>query len=110
MLSINHLIMVAHITAVAIVFCDLLQQPKMVFALYGSTLDRLAAKSYGAIAYPIGYCTKCTAGHAALWVFMIRYFLGWESNSLALVRLICFCAVSILLALIGSRLLGRLDR
>lgn len=111
MLSTTHLLIIIHIAVFAVTFCDLLTRRKMVFGFYGAWLDRLETnEKWGWIAYPIGYCAKCTAGQIALWVFVIRAFLGWEPLSLAFVRGVVFVCGAVLLAEIGSKWMGRLAR
>lgn len=110
MLSTIHLAIVAHIVVFSVVFCDLLTRPKMVFGWYGSWLDRLEMNGYGWLAYPIGYCSKCTAGQIALWVFVIRALYGWEPISLMAVRVISFVCLSVLAAEVLSKALARLQR
>ncbi len=60
--------------AFALVFCEVLIAPGMIFEFYGKLLDRLPEW----IAKPLGDCSLCFAGQTALW----GYFLIAEYNIL----------------------------
>ena len=111
MLTLTHIQIIAQIAVVAVTFSNLLARPKMIFAWYGRWLDKLeTSEKWGWIAYPIGYCEKCTAGQIALWVFVARVVIGWEPNSLALIRGVCFLCGAVLVSEVISNLLGKLSR
>ena len=111
MLTETHLAIIAQIVTVSVCLCDLLTRKRMIFAAYGIWLERLETNSrFGWMAYPIGYCSKCTAGQVSLWVFAVRLFLGWEPISLCLIRLIVFCSATILAAEFLSAWLKKMQR
>ena len=70
MLQISDFLAIFQIASFAVVFSEMLTAPKMIFERYGRWLDRLET-TRPKLAYPIGYCSKCTAGQIALWVFPI---------------------------------------
>lgn len=54
------------------------------------------------VAYPLGYCSKCCAGHLALWAFFIAQGFTKDSVSPAI--------VTACLAIIGALLISKLVR
>lgn len=102
--------MVGHIVLFAVVFCDLLTRPNMIFGWYGAWLDKIEARGLGWVAYPIGYCAKCTSGQVAAWVFIIRALYGWEPTSLMVYRAVLFVCAAVLGAEILSKALARIQR
>jgi len=111
MLTVTHLLIIGHISVFAVTFCDLLTKPRMVFGQYGAWLDRLETNErWGWIAYPIGYCAKCTAGQIALWVFVYRAAIGWDPLTLAFVRGAVFVCLAVLVSEIISKALIRIQR
>ena len=110
MLNVTHFEIVAYIALFSVVFCDMLTRPKMIFGWYGTWLDKIEANGYEYLARLLGYCAKCTAGQIAMWVFAARKFYGWEQNSLALVRGICFVCAAVLSAEVLSKFMAKLSR
>jgi hypothetical protein len=90
------------IAAFAVVFSEMLTAPKMILEKYGRWLDRLEA-TRPKLAYPIGYCSKCTAGQIALWLFPILNAERIASCPIpALAAWLSFISCSILFAALVS--------
>ena len=94
-LSAHHFEYLAYIATLAVVFSDILTQPKMIFGEYGVWLERLEEKR-PKLARLLGYCAKCTAGQVALWVFVVRVVWGWDVWGWCFLRGVCFVSVAIL--------------
>lgn len=65
------------LAAVAIAFVGIMQDEGMVFEWYGDVLDDLDRKNkkWKWVTKPLGNCTVCFGGQAALWVWL---YLNWE--------------------------------
>lgn len=98
------------IAAFAVVFSEMLTAPKMILEKYGRWLDRLEATN-PKLAYPIGYCSKCTAGQIALWVFPILNSARLAYSPFpALAAWVSFVSVAVLFAALVSALWAFLKR
>lgn len=110
MLTLSDLQLCAQVAALAVVFSDILTRPKMLLERYGYWLERLET-TRPRIAYPMGYCAKCTGGQIGLWSFLI-----YRSEDLAYApgetafRIVCAISVVILFSALLSRAVASLTR
>lgn len=110
MLTLSDLQLCAQIAALAVVFSDILTRPKMLFEKYGYWLDRLET-TRPRIAYPIGYCAKCTGGQIGLWSFLVYRCeeLAYAPGETAF-RIACAVSFTILFSALLSRAVASLTR
>jgi len=68
MLTLTDFLQIFQIAVFAVTLSDILIQPNAIFDFYGDWLDKLKA-THPKLAYPLGYCPKCSSGQIALWGF-----------------------------------------
>lgn len=110
MLTLSDLQLCAQVAALAVVFSDILTRPKMLFERYGYWLERLET-TRPHIAYPMGYCAKCTGGQIGLWSFLVCLSedLAYAPGETAF-RIVCAISVVILFSALLSRVVASLTR
>ena len=109
-MTLTDLQIAAQIAAFAVVFSDVLTQPKMILESYGHWVEHLET-TRPRLAYPLGYCAKCTAGQITLWCFLICLSEEIAMHPVTGVcRALCAVSVTILLSSVLSASLSRLTR
>lgn len=107
MTTLTDLQLCGQISVLAVVFADILTRPKMILAWYGDILERMPAP----LAYPLGYCAKCTAGQISAWLFTVYLWRELLHDPLfCALRIISAVSITILAAAILSAVYARLTR
>ena len=110
MLTLSDLQLAAQCAVFAVVFSDILTRERMILAAYGRWVERLAITRPG-VAYPIGYCAKCTGGQVALWSFFIHAAESVAYHpATGICRVVCGVCAAILISAFLSAWYGRLIR